>query len=137
VLALLERYGLDIARELTTNGVLMSSEGTLYPLLARLREASWVSTSWQESTEGPPLRYYSLTEEGAAALEEFKAAWTGFPGRAGHRARQFEGDLMTQQPHTVHPLVARYIHDLDVLLASTRSSGPRWSRGCASTSRPR
>jgi len=81
VLALLERherYGLDIARELTTNGVLMSSEGTLYPLLARLRKASWVSTSWQESTEGPPRRYYSLTEAGATALDEFRAAWTVF-----------------------------------------------------------
>jgi PadR family transcriptional regulator PadR len=81
VLALLarhERYGLDIARELTTNGVLMSSEGTLYPLLARLRRAGWVSTSWQESTEGPPRRYYSLTEAGATALEEFRAAWKVF-----------------------------------------------------------
>ena len=81
VLALLERherYGLDIARELTTNGVLMSSEGTLYPLLARLRKARWVSTSWQESTEGPPRRYYSLTGEGAAALEEFRVDWAVF-----------------------------------------------------------
>src|SRR3954447_2129292 len=73
-----ERYGLDIARELTTNGVLMSSEGTLYPLLARLRKAGWVSTSWQESTEGPPRRYYSLTPAGATALEEFKGAWKVF-----------------------------------------------------------
>lgn len=73
-----ERYGLDIARELTTNGVLMSSEGTLYPLLARLRKAGWVSTSWQESPEGPPRRYYSLTAAGATALEEFRRAWKVF-----------------------------------------------------------
>jgi len=81
VLALLagpERYGLDIARELTTNGVLMSSEGTLYPLLARLRKAGWVNTSWRESTEGPPRRYYALTTAGATALDEFRCAWTVF-----------------------------------------------------------
>ena len=73
-----ERYGLDIARQLMTSGVLMSSEGTLYPLLARLRRAGWVTTSWQESTEGPPRRYYSLTAAGVAALEEFRRAWRVF-----------------------------------------------------------
>jgi PadR family transcriptional regulator, regulatory protein PadR len=73
-----ERYGLDIARELTASGVLMSSEGTLYPLLARLRRSGWVTTSWQESTEGPPRRYYSLTAAGVAALEEFRRAWKVF-----------------------------------------------------------
>lgn len=73
-----ERYGLDIARELTANGVLMSSEGTLYPLLARLRKAGWVTTSWQESTEGPPRRYYSLTPQGAVVLEEFRLEWKVF-----------------------------------------------------------
>ncbi len=73
-----ERYGLDIARELTTDGVLMSSEGTLYPLLARLRKAGSVTTSWRESTEGPPRRYYSLTVAGAASLESFRPAWTSF-----------------------------------------------------------
>jgi PadR family transcriptional regulator PadR len=73
-----ERYGLDIARELTTDGVLMSSEGTLYPLLARLRKAGWVSTSWEQSSEGPPRRYYSLTTSGASALEEFRRAWRSF-----------------------------------------------------------
>ncbi|MEO7058998.1 MAG: PadR family transcriptional regulator [Lapillicoccus sp.] len=73
-----ERYGLDIARELTADGVLMSSEGTLYPLLARLRRAGWVETSWRESTEGPPRRYYALTAGGAAVLDDFRRAWKQF-----------------------------------------------------------
>jgi PadR family transcriptional regulator PadR len=73
-----ERYGLDIARELTHDGVLMSSEGTLYPLLARLRKAGWVTTSWRESSEGPPRRYYSLTVAGGDVLEAFKPAWKSF-----------------------------------------------------------
>ena len=64
VLAMLrdqQLYGLDIARRLTVDGILMSGEGTLYPLLARLRKAGLVDTTWQESVEGPPRRYYSLT----------------------------------------------------------------------------
>jgi PadR family transcriptional regulator PadR len=73
-----ERYGLDIARELTHDGVLMSGEGTLYPLLARLRRGGRVSTSWRESTEGPPRRYYSLTADGAAVLDAFRPAWKVF-----------------------------------------------------------
>ncbi len=73
-----ERYGLDIARELTADGILMSSAGTLYPLLARLRRAGWVETSWQESSEGPPRRYYFLTTGGAVALDDFKGSWKLF-----------------------------------------------------------
>lgn len=72
-----ERYGLDIARELT-DGVLLASEGTLYPLLSRLRKAGLVSTAWRESTSGPPRRYYSLTPDGRAALDAFVKTWTPF-----------------------------------------------------------
>lgn len=73
-----ERYGLDIARELSLGGVLLSSEGTLYPLLARLRKAGQVDTSWRESTGGPPRRYYSLTSGGAESLLGFRSAWKLF-----------------------------------------------------------
>lgn len=81
VLALLEHaelYGLDIARRLTADRVLLDGEGTLYPLLARLRKAGLVDTSWQESTEGPPRRYYVLTGEGRDALDAFRRTWKPF-----------------------------------------------------------
>lgn len=71
-------YGLDIARRLTADGQLMSSEGTLYPLLARLRKAGWVTTSWVESSSGPPRRYYELTDAGRAALSRFTGSWRPF-----------------------------------------------------------
>lgn len=71
-------YGFDIARHLTRDGVLMASEGTLYPLLSRLRKAGLVDTTWQESTSGPPRRYYELTDSGARALEDFTATWQPF-----------------------------------------------------------
>lgn len=81
VLALLQgatRYGLDIARTLTADGVLLNGEGTLYPLLARLRKSGLVTTSWQESSAGPPRRYYALTEDGARALTAFTRTWEPF-----------------------------------------------------------
>lgn len=71
-----ERYGFEIARDL--EGTLLASAGTLYPLLTRLRKGGLVTSTWQESTEGPPRRYYSLTAEGEAALRAFESAWIPF-----------------------------------------------------------
>lgn len=81
VLALLDgepRYGLDIARRLGDDRVLLAGEGTLYPLLARLRKQGLVDTAWVESTAGPPRRYYSLTAEGRVALDTFQRTWKTF-----------------------------------------------------------
>lgn len=71
-------YGLQIAADLARLPALFASEGTLYPLLARLRKQGMVETTWQESTSGPPRRYYKLTERGEAALASFKEAWGPF-----------------------------------------------------------
>ena len=81
VLALLtreERYGFELARELGARGRIIASEGTLYPLLARLRRNGFVETSWRESNAGPPRRYYRLTRDGELALASFKKQWRGF-----------------------------------------------------------
>ncbi|QEO14554.1 PadR family transcriptional regulator [Agromyces intestinalis] len=67
-------YGRDLARRLADLG-LLASEGSLYPLLARLRESGWVETRWAESASGPPRRYYRLTAAGADAVVEFERAW--------------------------------------------------------------
>lgn len=50
-------------------------EGTLYPLLTRLKNADLLAYRWEESTSGPPRKYYSLTEEGQQALKELQASW--------------------------------------------------------------
>ncbi len=72
-----ERYGFELARALTDNG-LVASEGTIYPLLTRLRQQGLVETTWRESTEGPPRRYYRLTEDGQIALGSFADQWKLF-----------------------------------------------------------
>ena len=87
VLAMLtdeELYGLDIARRLTVDGLLMSSEGTLYPLLTRLRTAGLVTTTWQQSVEGPPRRYYALTPDGRDSLAAFTRTWPAFRDAVDH-----------------------------------------------------
>ncbi|MGB0274932.1 MAG: PadR family transcriptional regulator [Flavobacteriaceae bacterium] len=50
-------------------------EGTLYPLLARLKSAGLLSYDWEESSSGPPRKYYHITEEGVLFLEELNATW--------------------------------------------------------------
>lgn len=81
VLALLsseERYGFDLVRGLADVDGMVTSEGTIYPLLARLRRDGLVESSWRESRAGPPRRYYHVTESGRAALEEFRREWNRF-----------------------------------------------------------
>ena len=81
VLALLlngERYGFELVRKLSEVDGLVTSEGTIYPLLTRLRRDELVSTFWQESESGPPRRYYRLTEAGRDALATFTDEWKRF-----------------------------------------------------------
>lgn len=81
VLALLrdgERYSFDLVRALGDADGLVTSEGTLYPLLGRLRRDGMVQSTWRESASGPPRRYYRLTHDGEAALRAFANQWARF-----------------------------------------------------------
>jgi PadR family transcriptional regulator PadR len=87
VLALLaddERYGFDLVRSLAETEGMVTSEGTIYPLLSRLRRDGLVETTWRESTSGPPRRYYRLTEDGRAALDAFRGEWRRFRDAVDH-----------------------------------------------------
>jgi PadR family transcriptional regulator, regulatory protein PadR len=81
VLALLsseERYGFDLVRALADVDGMVTSEGTIYPLLARLRRDGLVESFWRESPSGPPRRYYGLTASGRSALDQFRGEWRRF-----------------------------------------------------------
>lgn len=69
-----EVYANDILQELRA-AELIVVEGTLYPLLSRLKNDGLVSYSWSESKSGPPRKYYSLTASGRAALQAQRTAW--------------------------------------------------------------
>jgi PadR family transcriptional regulator PadR len=51
-------------------------EGTLYPLLTRQKNQGLLSYRWEESTQGPPRKYYAITDKGRAVLDELDMAWT-------------------------------------------------------------
>ncbi|NOQ71671.1 MAG: PadR family transcriptional regulator [Crocinitomix sp.] len=70
-----EAYPSEIISEMK-EAKLIVVEGTLYPLLTRLKNAELLHYKWVESVSGPPRKYYSLTEAGAEFLKELKNTWT-------------------------------------------------------------
>jgi PadR family transcriptional regulator PadR len=72
-----ERYSFDLVRALGDAEGLVTSEGTLYPLLGRLRREGMVQSTWRESASGP-RRYYRITQDGDAALQAFASQWARF-----------------------------------------------------------
>lgn len=67
-------YASDILKKLKEADLLVV-EGTLYPLLNRLRTEELLDYTWEESKSGPPRKYYSLTEKGVENLTQLKATW--------------------------------------------------------------
>lgn len=69
-----EIYASDIISELK-KAQLLVVEGTLYPLLNRLRTNGLLSYEWRESTSGPPRKYYTITDAGLKVLEKLDVTW--------------------------------------------------------------
>lgn len=67
-------YASDIIRELKEAKVIVV-EGTLYPLLTRLKNTGLLSYRWEESQQGPPRKYYELTETGRIYLNDLDKSW--------------------------------------------------------------
>ena len=69
-----EMYPGDIIAKLKTNDLIIV-EGTLYPLLTRLKNDGLLDYSWRESTSGPPRKYFKITETGLKFLETLSDSW--------------------------------------------------------------
>ena len=69
-----EMYVSDLIDELK-KGKLDVVEGTLYPLLTRLKNGEFLAYRWEESTSGPPRKYYQITEKGSLFLTELQNTW--------------------------------------------------------------
>ena len=67
-------YAADILRILSTTDF-ATQEGTLYPLLSKMRREGLLDYEWQESEAGPPRKYYRLTDGGTAQLRHFREYW--------------------------------------------------------------
>ena len=87
VLALLadsERYAFDLVRTLGAVDGMVTGEGTLYPLLSRLKKDGRVTTTWRDSEAGPPRKYYAITSGGRRALDDFSNEWRRFRDAVDH-----------------------------------------------------
>lgn len=79
VLALLDQqdmYGYELVQEISNQ--IEISEGSVYPLLRRLTKEGYFTTYLKESTEGPPRKYYKITELGRQNLKELREDWKNF-----------------------------------------------------------
>jgi PadR family transcriptional regulator PadR len=79
-------YGYDIARQLRDLDALVVSEGTVYPILSRLKRDGLVRATLEQSPEGPARKYYELTRRGEQLLADMNGYWDGLTrGIAGLR----------------------------------------------------
>lgn len=78
-----EAYPSDIAEQLK-EGRLVVLEGTLYPLLTRLKNAGVLTYRWEESTSGPPRKYYALTKDGLKFYAQLHDAWLEISAAVNH-----------------------------------------------------
>ncbi len=74
ILAKKDLYTSNIIHALKENDLIVV-EGTLYPLLTRQKNAGLLNYRWEESTQGPPRKYYSLTDTGRTYLKELDESW--------------------------------------------------------------
>jgi PadR family transcriptional regulator, regulatory protein PadR len=84
-----EVYSSDLIGELNT-AKLIVVEGTLYPLLTRLKNAGQLSYTWRESATGPPRKYYSLTDSGRETLGSLIMSWKETEASVGRLLAYFE-----------------------------------------------
>lgn len=68
-------YGYDLVKRLRRLDGLVIGEGTIYPILSRLKKEGFLDTSLEESPEGPARKYYQITERGRRQLDAMNATW--------------------------------------------------------------
>jgi len=71
-------YGLEILRRLADDSGLVVPDGTVYPLLSRLKQEGWVDAEWVMSDAGHPRKYYRLTASGRRRAIQMARAWSSF-----------------------------------------------------------
>ena len=74
ILAKNDAYSSDVITTLKGAKIIVV-EGTLYPLLTRLKNQGYLAYRWEESKQGPPRKYYTITEQGKLLLKELETAW--------------------------------------------------------------
>ena len=73
-------YGLEIIRFLESHSRLVLAEGTIYPILNRLKAEGMLTSDWVEAEAGHPRKYYAITDPGRRRLRQMAEAWANFAG---------------------------------------------------------
>ncbi|MFF8278348.1 PadR family transcriptional regulator [Streptomyces lateritius] len=95
------RYGYEFVESLTESGLELVSEGSIYPLLARMERAGLVASYRAPSSSGgAPRKYYRLTETGGAELADGRAVWHEFATQAGRILADTTDTTDTTEPDT-------------------------------------
>lgn len=76
-------YGLEIIRLFESSSQLALAEGTIYPILSRLKSEGLLASEWVETEAGHPRKYYWLTEAGRSRLQQMAETWTEFSRELG------------------------------------------------------
>ncbi len=84
-----EAYPSDIIKKLKEFKLIVV-EGTLYPLLSRLKNASLLGYNWKESKSGPPRKYYKLTEDGQSFLSDLHGTWEELNHAVSQSTKKFK-----------------------------------------------
>jgi PadR family transcriptional regulator, regulatory protein PadR len=91
-------YGLEILRHLESGSDLVVAEGTVYPLLTRLRTLGLVESEWVESDSGHPRKYYSLTAAGRERALEMGRTWARFAASLNNLVAPLNGAVRKEKP---------------------------------------
>jgi len=91
-------YGLEILRHLENSSDLVVVEGTVYPLLSRLRALGLVESEWVESDSGHPRKYYRLTVAGRQRALEMARVWAQFSARMTNLLAPLKKELKKENP---------------------------------------
>lgn len=78
-----EKYASEIL-EVLKNAQMLVVEGTIYPLLTRLKNDQLLQYRWEESVSGPPRKYYALTQQGRETLTELQSSWNELVESVSH-----------------------------------------------------
>lgn len=90
-----EAYPSDILAKLR-EAELIVKEGTLYPLLARMKKAGWLHYTWKESVQGPPRKYYHITADGDDFLSHLMHAWQVLVQAVDNSTKELKSDKKTK-----------------------------------------
>lgn len=91
-------YGYEIVRRLGDTDGLVITEGTVYPILSRLRTEGYLETFIEESSSGPPRKYYRLTGRGGDELRRMNDHWERLHGAIAHVRKDVRDDTRKDVP---------------------------------------